>query len=946
MDISKLTLYTNNRSKVYSDKLRVNLENVLKRVPTSSINNIIDSYTSEIMKTGSCITVELTSSYEKFRAETYNALMDEIKLDLKSLYTELDTMIALLNNLSYVVETYYKESEDNINILNSRIRALTSLQSSSKEYDEIVFETFTNQTNVHNGGSPMTIPNESGIMRLPVDEHMSVYAEENDADITFDILNKVTLLNYKKGIPSETDPALALVKEVFTDKLQSCTYTIGIKNSPPVTRTYNGVVGIVSLSFPSSRHFNNISFNPYSNAELDILGIYYTNALQGSYTDSIWEPIDVKYDTDNFNAYEFNFEQKLGRRIIIVLGQSHYRTETIKLPKEIFNITNRENLSIATIERNRLKEYREIFARIFAMTKSYKTNEQIQSALYSNNLVNTIGSVDERIQTLLLALDNYINKEENQYLEIKVDLYKLGLYSLDIQYNNYRANAYFESKPLSFNKNIRKLQIYVDQSNDTDKNITEWSFDINGESYPILPYNLYNKNDVIIDAVTVFDVNQRTYNTKFLALSSGFTLKINGVILNSSKYTQHLLSTSYLDRITFKSDVILNRDDVITFHYRIPEKTKFDIDYDPTQLDLDKYVKPPHIEYMSLYNINNSLDASALLLASGQYSPVWPNENIIPYSYEGKTIYVLDADLNPLVNLYTEIAGPLQITENTERFYINDPSFIRQNKKHYYNGVYGETVTLEYDENNEYYQGYMSTEYMIGTLTVLYNDIELKTDQSSYLHPGIMPPPPPPNPYPITTIRVLKSNEPYLPNSSITVTCIYSPLYPVHKPAGYVSNIKSHNYEESFNQTSETNTVELQYKPHLDNYIVSESIATNGDWLFVDGSFIHKNDTSIIYQPITVYVNGQLVRNRTNYQDTQTSKNMDLETYNSTLNNIEYYQSEKTLFFNTKIVGNIQVKYYKAESGVSVKAQSIRYTKTDDTITPAVYSYAVLADLE
>ena len=60
------------------------------------------------MKTGSCITVELTSSYEKFRAETYNALMDEIKLDLKSLYTELDTMIALLNNLSYVVETYYK----------------------------------------------------------------------------------------------------------------------------------------------------------------------------------------------------------------------------------------------------------------------------------------------------------------------------------------------------------------------------------------------------------------------------------------------------------------------------------------------------------------------------------------------------------------------------------------------------------------------------------------------------------------------------------------------------------------------------------------------------------------------------------------------------------------------------------------------------------------------
>ena len=44
----------------------------------------------------------------------------------------------------------------------------------------------------------MTIPNESGIMRLPVDEHMSVYAEENDADITFDILNKVTLLNYKK----------------------------------------------------------------------------------------------------------------------------------------------------------------------------------------------------------------------------------------------------------------------------------------------------------------------------------------------------------------------------------------------------------------------------------------------------------------------------------------------------------------------------------------------------------------------------------------------------------------------------------------------------------------------------------------------------------------------------------------------------------------------------
>ena len=83
MDISKLTLYTNNRSKVYSDKLRVNLENVLKRVPTSSINNIIDSYTSErginIRRIYRIDTPEIIFDDEAIRKLVTNLLSNAIK---------------------------------------------------------------------------------------------------------------------------------------------------------------------------------------------------------------------------------------------------------------------------------------------------------------------------------------------------------------------------------------------------------------------------------------------------------------------------------------------------------------------------------------------------------------------------------------------------------------------------------------------------------------------------------------------------------------------------------------------------------------------------------------------------------------------------------------------------------------------------------------------------
>ena len=320
---SDVTLYSNNRTDSYRKLVNNTLTNLLKDMRTDQIKAYVDEIMSNISSTKSVLSPSVINIGQKFTAEEYNGTMRGITTDLTTIYTELDRMVSLFNEVVKAIDNSEKQTTDKINLAFSKIRSLEQIKSNGKNFDLIEYETFVTQSNSYTGRSAGIIPNDSGLLRMATDKVSDVYKEANDADIIPIILNNsTTTLEYYSGDASSNDSFNANYMELFTQDPLSVNTVIAGKIVNSIN--YNGAVVAYLIQLPSNRQFNNIFFKPYGDAEFDILGVYTSELTVKNVYDSSLKKLDVTYDTSNYNSYEFNFSPLTARSILIIVGQSHF----------------------------------------------------------------------------------------------------------------------------------------------------------------------------------------------------------------------------------------------------------------------------------------------------------------------------------------------------------------------------------------------------------------------------------------------------------------------------------------------------------------------------------------------------------------------------------------------------------------------------------------------
>ncbi|MCB1712472.1 MAG: hypothetical protein KDH96_08330 [Candidatus Riesia sp.] len=514
----------------------------------------------------------------KISSADINSNLEEIYLDLNSLYSTIASFSGIEKSQNVVLDGEYQKSRAVIEKLINDVKVY-SLKKRHPEFNEVKLVDFNSSTNTTSKIPSAVVNPETRLLQL-----YPFYTNRTH------ILNRTTrntkiyTKTYSQGLKG--DLAASFPVENMVDQKSNTFWGTIILSDAPVSQVYSkntstgdeyqiavdGPVVEIYFKFSHTEKINNIKILPFSEFPVKIIDVAY----KATTSSQIHIPVSDFEETSTLDWVELNFPPVLASEVKITIAQENYKKIAYLLPKSAVVNTDLFQRIL------KLKASKVIGTSIFDSDFSLyllSTISSYESAVDSLEKLLTDYPVDSTIQPNLEYYDDIVDLISKTYAELSptevkdvtnrlssrevnqqpsdalINLFKyeylLGLREVEINYQLYYPTSYYESEEFLPNATVSEIQLEVDErhsllttswQNDYKKTSTEWDIDLGaGRKIPIHPINIVDNVDeipAVTDELINFNINTHKAYTRLGGYYSvPYRVKKNGEVIPPTEYS-------------------------------------------------------------------------------------------------------------------------------------------------------------------------------------------------------------------------------------------------------------------------------------------------------------------------------------------------------------------------------------------------------------------------
>lgn len=858
---------------------------------------------------------------------------DMINKKLEGAYVDhllqLETLRMCYNGLSELNTTYETRIVPAVKeILNmkSKINTYGSLTKYRGVFNNINHDTFNHDSNTTTNDRKLSINKEAGILRM--NSYGKVLTRKETCNLKYEIITAGAELIDEGNMD-----------DLLLDDESSRWYLSYIVNGLPQNQAYprinlsnyNGIIVAIRIQLPSIQQISRITLSDFSISSQDILAVMYSDTHDQSLRSLNIRKANIEfYQNKNDSSKEMNLYEMQNNvpgivnaaEIIILIGQSNYIE------------SENENKFMRTPNTN------EIIERLNHYTKSRRIE---------------LNSIHDRdASSFILQPESIVQKVQEIDIPKGARNYFIGLSKLIVENRVYDSYGVYQSKNIKVDGNIVAFGIKATEKDMHSISNATILYSINFGSKTI-PVQLYKTYDYVIDSFFMYPENreQNIYRgtTNFIPLRSELDrTKLGGlmeIFVDGSIAPQSLIDSIEIVKATETGVVIemtstiLHENSIVTMRYAPSKYDHEGIEYEPDKVDILKIFGKPNIDVTFwsarpevLFFIKDNTNRSISLIEGSQCNFI--EINGMKFLSVDKSIFDAKVGDNDGPKYKTTDPTLLSLMDDN-RYYVPEVYVFTPDDETYIvkkneipqvmfngnptNADNWTTIEAIGTEVNGEYEFVILNEYT-------HNLIVIEVDKSfhripvsgQYIVDGVAS---------IQNKRLIRINRSLIEGAE-RIRFHYVPLFYYEIPGlAITTNISNHNKYDLFAGTTNGGVI-LSKPPFLDNEIIA-----SGKWTLNGGTFYNRNQLSIVYEPILVYVGNQKARNITQYRETA-----DEEIFSP--DEITYTVEGNKLSFNRNITDPVRVHYYTIGDEFSYTVQMYRCDNSRYFLTPELKDITTL----
>ncbi len=538
----------------------------------ASIYNRVKSNLSKIL-----LKPRYAVSDEKISSDSHNQNMQEIFLDLSSLYKSIDSIASTVKKQVVTLNSDYEKSKAGIQKLINDVKVF-ALRKQYPEFNEIKLIDFNASSNLSKKQPIAEINSNTRLLELRPVLNSRVHLPNRTARTT-----KIYTKTYSQGLKG--DLSSSFPPENMVDQRPETFWATLILADSPVSQVYekntttgdtyqvsvDGPIVEVYFKFSHIERINTIKILPFSEFPIKIVDVSY----RPSNSSQILLPIKDFTEVTTLDWEELNFDPVSAAEVRIIIAQENYKKSSYLLPRslvvnsDIFQkILNNKaskiigsNILDSDFSSYLLKSINSYDTAIAALQELYNSSgiditiqpnieyysdiEKLFQSLYSN----ISPDLGKNILASTPSAEALQQPDYNPTINISKYEYLLGLREVEISYQLYYPSSYYESEKYIPQATISQIEIEVDErhtefktpwQDDYRKTSTEWQIDIGaGRKIPIHPKNQKDENGIpsVKDERLNFDLsNNKAFTRLGGYYNNVYRLKKNGDVVMPDKY--------------------------------------------------------------------------------------------------------------------------------------------------------------------------------------------------------------------------------------------------------------------------------------------------------------------------------------------------------------------------------------------------------------------------
>ena len=513
---------------------------------------------------------------EKLSSEDFNQNMEEIFLDLNSLYKSIFAIEKESKTQGITLNSDYLKSRGTIEKLINDVKVY-SLRKLNPDFNEVKLFDFNASSNNTKKLPSAEVSSDVRLLQLKPARKNRIHLSDRVTRNT-----KLYTKTFTRG--DKSNLSVSFPPENMVDQKLETFWGTVILSDGPVSQLYekgtnsgtinqiniDGPIVEVYLKFSHAERINNIKLLPFSEFPLRIIDMGYKPIASAQ----IFNPIPNFKDETSRDWVELNFEPILASEVKITLAQENYKLSSYLLPKslvrgtDLFNRILKERASkiysnyvfdsdLVLYALNTRNAVDEAVSALQDLYSAYSLDVTIDPTIdYYNEVKETIEEAYRELTPLqvkevtqLYTSDSF-NQVDSPLVKVNKYEYFLGVRELEVNYVRYFPQCFYESEKILPQATISQVQLEVDEEHvnlstpfqdDYRKTSTEWQIDIGGgKKLPIHPINIVDSVDkipAVKDEFLQFDLNTKEAYTRLGGYyGTVYRLKKNGDLITSDKY--------------------------------------------------------------------------------------------------------------------------------------------------------------------------------------------------------------------------------------------------------------------------------------------------------------------------------------------------------------------------------------------------------------------------